>query len=87
MNHQNSTVHEVPCIEEREGVCGGEPVVTGTRISMYHLQGLVEMGWSYEKILTQYPHLDLWTLSGALSAWMNATDWRNTWVIVGAVNE
>ena len=77
MNHPDSTDQMVPCIEVREGVCGGEPCVTGTRISMYHLQEMVEMGWSYEYISKQYPHIDRWRLFGALSAWMNATDWRS----------
>lgn len=64
-------------ITETPGVCGGEPCLAGTRISMRHLQSLVEMGWPYEKILSEYPHLDRRTFYDAMSRWMNATNWRD----------
>lgn len=64
-------------ITETPGVCGGEPCLAGTRISMAHLQELVEMGWDYEKILSEYPHLDRRTFLDAMSRWMNATCWRD----------
>ena len=64
-------------ITETPGVCGGEPCLAGTRISMWHLQGLVELGWSYERLLSEYPHLNRWPLYDALGRWMSATNWRD----------
>lgn len=63
-------------ITETPGVCGGEPCLAGTRITMRHFQTLVEMGWSYEQILSEYPHLDPRVFHHALARWMNATNWR-----------
>lgn len=44
---------------------------------MRHLQELTEMGWDYEKILSEYPHLDRHIFYDAMSRWMNATNWRD----------
>ena len=44
---------------------------------MAHFQELVKMGWSYEKILNEYPHLDSGQFYEAMSLWMNATNWRS----------
>lgn len=66
-------------ITETPGVCGGEPCLAGTRITMSHLQRLVELGWDYERILREYPHLDRQMFLDAMSLWINATDWRETW--------
>lgn len=47
-----------PAIERVEGVCGGEPVITGTRITVNHINNcFVKMLWDVNKILTNYPHL------------------------------
>lgn len=64
-------------ITETPGVCGGEACLAGTRITMRHLQELTEMGWDYEKILSEYPHLDRHIFYDAMSRWMNATNWRD----------
>lgn len=64
-------------ITEIPGVCGGEPCLAGTRITMAHLQKLAEMGWDYEKILAAYPHVDRRIFHDAMSRWMNATNWRD----------
>ena len=65
-------------IEETPGVCGGEPCLAGTRIPMSHLQKLVEMGWSYEKIFDAYPQLRtrMPEFYDAMGRWMNAANWR-----------
>ncbi len=66
-----------PAITERQGVCDGDPCLAGTRIMMSHFQKLVEMGWSHEKILVAYPHIDRGTFYEAMSRWMNTTNWRD----------
>lgn len=47
-----------PPIERVEGVCGGEPVITGTRITvnLIHQCFTVRL-WDVNKILANYPHL------------------------------
>ncbi len=72
----NSTVDRPYPISETPGVCGGEPCLAGHRITMRHFQKLVEMGWSYEKILKEYPHLDPEQFHEAMGLCMNATNWR-----------
>ncbi len=72
----NSTVDKPHPISETPGVCGGEPCLAGHRIRMVHFQRFVEMGWSYEKILREYPHLDPGQFHEAMGLWMNATNWR-----------
>jgi uncharacterized protein (DUF433 family) len=64
-------------IEEKEGICGGQPVLAGTRIEMSHFQELVEAGWSYERILSEYPHLDRLMFLDAMGKWMHQTNWRD----------
>ncbi len=45
-------------IESIEGVCGGEPVIQCTRITVDHLwQCFFRLKWSVDMILEQYPHL------------------------------
>ena len=44
-------------IERRKGVCGGEPVITGTRISVSLIVELDRMGHSVDEIITMYPHI------------------------------
>lgn len=47
-----------PPIERVEGICGGEPVITGTRITVNHINNcFVKLLWDVNKILSNYPHL------------------------------
>ena len=39
-------------------VLTGKPVIDGTRLSVEHVLGLFENGWSEADILESYPHLD-----------------------------
>lgn len=39
-------------------VLAGKPVIEGTRLSVEHVLGLLENGWSEADILESYPHLD-----------------------------
>ena len=39
-------------------ICGGEPIVAGTRINVTHIWNLsVILGWSIKKIQSEYPQL------------------------------
>lgn len=45
-------------IEIKPDVCGGEPVIAGTRITVNHINNcFVKLLWDVNKILTAYPHL------------------------------
>jgi uncharacterized protein (DUF433 family) len=53
---------EVPspeeAIEQKPGVCGGDPVLKGTRITVAFLWSLNKRrGWSVERICREYPSL------------------------------
>jgi uncharacterized protein (DUF433 family) len=49
------------------GVCGGRPVVRGTRISVKAIVGYYKMGLSVEEILDSLPHLTPAQVHDALS--------------------
>ena len=56
---QAEIVSRHPLIEQRHGVCGGDPVIRGTRISTEHIFALFhdlkkKIAW----IQSQYPHVD-----------------------------
>jgi uncharacterized protein (DUF433 family) len=47
-----------PHIVETEGVCGGEPVINGTRIAVRHIVGYYyKAGMSAEEILAEWEYL------------------------------
>ncbi len=58
---------EHPHIVRRAGVCGGEPVIRGTRISVRFLATLIRGGATPEQIILAYPHLGLAQVYDALS--------------------
>lgn len=59
MGHeQNRQITPGPSIERVEGVCGGEPVITGTRITVNLIhQWFTRQMLDVNKILALYPHL------------------------------
>jgi uncharacterized protein (DUF433 family) len=56
-----------PYIVQMEGVCGGRPIITGTRISVRTIAERVQLGDSPEQIVENYPPLTLAQVHDALS--------------------
>ena len=57
-----------PYITRKKGVCGGKPVIAGTRIKVS--QVAIEhdrMGWTADEIIQAHPHLTLAQVHDALS--------------------
>jgi len=44
-------------IEVNPAICGGKPVIRGTRIMVRNILGMVAGGYSVERILAEYPDL------------------------------
>ena len=58
---------EHPHIVRVEGVCGGRPVIEGTRLSVKLMVGWTREGLSPEQILDLYPHLSAAQIADALA--------------------
>ena len=56
-----------PYIEKKKGVCGGEPVIAGTRISVNLIVELERAGNSVDEIVVMYPHITHAQVYDALS--------------------
>ena len=56
-----------PYIEKKEGVCGGEPVITGTRISVSLIVEMERAGHSVDEMVAMYPHITHAQVYDALS--------------------
>jgi len=54
-------------IERKKGVCGGEPVIKGTRISVSLIVELEQSGHSADEIVSMYPHITHAQVYDALS--------------------
>jgi|MTBAKSStandDraft_1061840.scaffolds.fasta_scaffold28998_2 uncharacterized protein (DUF433 family) len=54
-------------IERKKGVCGGDPVIAGTRISVRLIAELEQSGHTADEIITMYPHLSHAQVYEALS--------------------
>jgi len=50
-----------------EGVCGGAPIIRGTRTSVAHVAGYYRLGVSPEEIQRELPHLTLAQVFDALA--------------------
>ncbi len=53
-------------IEVNPAICGGKPVIRGTRILMRNVLGMIAGGYSVERILESYPELTREDVSAAL---------------------
>lgn len=57
-----------PYIERKAGVCGGKPVIVGTRIKVTQIAIEHErLGWTADQIIGAHPHLTLAQVHDALS--------------------
>ena len=56
-----------PYIEKRSGVCGGEPVIVGTRISVCLIMEMERAGHSEDEMVAMYPHITHAQIYDALS--------------------
>jgi len=61
------TVAEHPYVARARGVCGGEPVIRGTRVTVRIIAQNWRAGLSPEEIRAEYPHLNLAQVFDALS--------------------
>jgi uncharacterized protein (DUF433 family) len=53
-------------IEVNPAICGGKPVIRGTRIMVRNILGMVAGGYAIDKILTSYPDLTAEDVAAAL---------------------
>lgn len=53
-------------IEVNSDICGGKPVIRGTRIMVRNILGMVAGGYTVERILTAYPDLTREDVNAAL---------------------
>lgn len=56
-----------PHIEKKKDVCGGEPVIRNTRITVSLIATLEKMGYPVDEIVGMYPHLNHAQIFDALS--------------------
>ena len=53
-------------IERKRGVCGGRPIISGTRLEPKQIQGLHARGLSFAEIVDMYPWLSLEQVEAAV---------------------
>jgi uncharacterized protein (DUF433 family) len=58
---------EHPYIVKVNGICGGRPIIKGTRITVRVIVNLLRQGCSHEEIIATYPHLKPAAIYDALS--------------------
>lgn len=56
-----------PYIGRTKGVCGGSPIIKGTRTSIKSIVGYYKFGMSVEEIIEGLPHLTIAQVYDALS--------------------
>jgi uncharacterized protein (DUF433 family) len=62
---------EHPHIVQVPGICGGRPILKGTRISVRHLAQLYKAGDTIEEILQAHPHLQAAAVYDAISYYLD----------------
>ena len=62
---------EHPHITKKEGVCGGSPIIEGTRISVRHIAVMYKAGESVEDILNAHSHLNAAQVHDAISYYLD----------------
>ena len=62
---------EHPHVVQTTGVCGGRPIIEGTRISVRHIAQLYKAGDAVEEILQAHPHLSATAVYDAISYYLD----------------
>ena len=62
---------EHPYIVRVEGVCGGRPIIKGTRLSVRHIAQLYKTGDTVEVIVHAHPHLKVAAVYDAISYYLD----------------
>lgn len=64
----NASCRKLPLIGNVEGVCGGDPIILGTRITCLHVWKLCRrLGMDVMTIVREYPHLRYEQVTEAIS--------------------
>ena len=63
-----------PHIERKPGVCGGEPLIKGTRITVSLVAELEKMGKTVDEIVATYPHINHAEVYDALAYYYDNKD-------------
>lgn len=68
-----------PYITRKKGVCGGKPIISGTRIKVSQIAiEFEQMGWAPDEIIQAHPHLTLAQVHDALSYYFDHVEEINT---------
>ena len=62
---------EHPYIVRAEGVCGGRPIIKGTRLSVRHIAQLYKTGDTVEEIEHAHPYLKIAAVYDAISYYLD----------------
>lgn len=62
---------EHPYIVRAPGICGGRPIIKGTRVSVRHLAQLYKAGDTVEEILQAHPSLQAAAVYDAISYYLD----------------
>jgi uncharacterized protein (DUF433 family) len=62
---------EHPHVVREPGVCGGSPVIRGTRITVRHVAVLYRAGETVQEIVRSYPHLRSSWVHDAISYYLD----------------
>ena len=66
--HPNASFRTLPLLGTVEGVCGGDPIILGTRITCLHVWKLCRrLGLDVMTIVREYPQLRYEQVSAAIS--------------------
>jgi uncharacterized protein (DUF433 family) len=57
---------------------GGQPCIRGHRATVEHLAGLVEAGWTLERIREDFPFIDAADIQQAIACASSATERSST---------
>ena len=67
MSHVETTKTNHPYVERKKRVCGGRPVIRGTRFPVSSIVWNHKLGFTIEEMLREFPHLTPAQVYDALS--------------------